>query len=40
MNNNLLTLRVAERNLLQILSAISNMEAMRTNVFTYEQSRV
>jgi len=41
MNNNLLTLSVADRNLgHSLLSGISNMESMPTIVVTYEQSRV
>jgi len=41
MNNNLLTLRLADRKLVhRLLLAFSNMEAMRKIVFIYEQSSV
>jgi len=41
MNNNQLTVRVVDRNMVhRLLSAVTNMAMMRTIVFTYEQSNV
>jgi len=41
MNNNLVALSIANRNLVQgLLLAVSNMEAMWKIVFIYEQYRV